>query len=75
MIGYRCGNALPLGRVCRGLRVGNWAVAAVFEPPFGDAESLSGAALRLAEELVQATVGAAVSVLNPLLAVRSSQPA
>lgn len=30
---------------------------------------------RLDEELVQATVGAAVSVLNPLLAVRSSQPA
>lgn len=65
MIGWRCGNALPVGRVCRGLRVGGWAVAAVFEPPFTDAESLSGAALRLAEDLVQATLpvaGAGVRV-------------
>ena len=65
MIGWRCGNALPVGRVCRGLRVGGWAVAAVFEPPFTDAESLSGAALRLAENLVQATLpvaGAGVRV-------------
>jgi hypothetical protein len=65
MIGWRLGNALPVGRVCRGLDVGGWAVAAVFESPFGGVESLSGAALRLAEDLVATLLsapGAAVRV-------------
>lgn len=74
MIGYRCGNALPLGRVCRGLRVGGWAVAAVFEPPVGDAESLSGAALRLAEELVQATLPATDAVVRVAGLAPSGRP-
>jgi hypothetical protein len=58
MIGWRLGNALPVGRVCHGLDVGCWAVAAVFEPPFGGVESLSGAALRLAEDLVATLLSA-----------------
>jgi hypothetical protein len=65
MIGWRLGNALPVGRVCRGLDVGGWAVAAVFESPFGGVETLSGAALRLAEDLVATLLsapGAAVRV-------------
>lgn len=64
MIGWRLGNSLPVGRVCRGLDVGGWAVAAVFEPPFGGVESLSGAALRLAEDLV------ATLLSTPCAAVR-----
>ena len=52
MNGWRLESALPLGRVCRGLDVGGLVVAAVFELPTGDAESLSGASLRLAEDLV-----------------------
>lgn len=59
MIGWRLGNPLPLGRVCRGLRVGCWAVAVVFEPPRGEGESQSGGAHRLAEDLVAATLAVA----------------
>lgn len=64
MNGWRLESALPLGRVCRGLDVGGLAVAAVFEPPCGGAESLSGASLRLAEDLV------ATLLSTPCAAVR-----
>lgn len=64
MNGWRLGNALPVGRVCRGLDVGGLVVAAVFELPTGDAESLSGASLRLAEDLV------ATLLSTPCAAVR-----
>jgi len=64
MNGWRLESALPLGRVCRGLDVGGLVVAAVFELPTGDAESLSGASLRLAEDLV------ATLLSTPCAAVR-----
>lgn len=58
MIGWQVGNTLPVGRVCRGVRVGAMDVAVAFERPLGGTEPASGAALRLAEDLVAATLAA-----------------
>ena len=60
MIGCRAENTLSVGRICRGMDVGGRSVDAVFTRPPGDAEPLSGATLRLAEELVAATCGVPV---------------
>jgi hypothetical protein len=59
MIGWRFGDTLPSGRICRGLRVGCWTVAAVFERPLAWCESPSAESGRLAEDLVAATLGVA----------------
>jgi hypothetical protein len=57
MIAWPCGDTLPSGRICRGLRVGRWTVAAVFERPPAWCDAPSAEAGRLAEDLVAATLG------------------
>lgn len=52
MIGWRFGNPLPVGRPVRGLRLGEWPVDIVCDAVRGGAGQVSGAALRLAEDLV-----------------------
>ena len=60
MIGSPAGIALPVGRICLGVDVGGRRIDAVFARQPGDAEPLSGATQRLAEELVAATCGVPV---------------
>lgn len=58
MIGWQSWSGLPVGRVCRGVRVGDHEVSLAFEHHLGGTEPSSGAALRLAEDLVAATLTA-----------------
>ena len=59
MIGWRFEDTLPCGRICRGLRVEDWTVAAVFERPLARCDAPSAECGRLAEDLVAATLGVA----------------
>lgn len=50
-------RSVPVGRVCRGLQVGPASIDVVFARPGAALESPSAATMRLAEELVAATLG------------------
>jgi len=58
MIGWQFGNASPVGHIHRVVHVGECEVSLAFEWLLGGAEPPSGAALRLAEDLVVTTLAA-----------------
>ncbi|MFM8706526.1 MAG: 4'-phosphopantetheinyl transferase superfamily protein [Planctomycetia bacterium] len=73
MMGWPPGRALPIGRICR-LSIGGCPVEAVFDVPHGRGESLSGVAVRLAEELAGAAIGAAAGAVRVAAALPSGRP-
>jgi hypothetical protein len=74
MIGWWCGDTLPFGRICPGLRVGDWTVAALFARPHGWCDSPSAEAGRLAEDLVAATLGLAGAQVRVAALLPSGRP-
>jgi len=74
MIGSRFGNPLPTCSPVRGLRVGEWPVDIVCEPYRGGAEQVSGAAVRLAEDLVAGLLELAPGAVRVAALAPSGRP-
>ncbi len=65
---------LSLGHPCREMRVGRWRVACIFQTPPACGPSSSGAALRLAEDLVADALGVANHKVRVATLLPSGRP-
>ena len=74
MIPFPGERHLSLGHPCREMRVGRWRVVCVFQTPTACGVSSSGAALRLAEDLVADALGVANHTVRVATLLPSGRP-